>query len=569
MVAVRVSASPSVVQRAAGAPAIARLVSAGFHPLLARIYAGRGVEDATDLDDAFARLHGLDGLLNLRSMARFLADAIAARARLLIVADYDADGATACAVGVRALRAFGADVGYLVPNRFEYGYGLTPEIVRLAWQRCRPDVLITVDHGIASIEGVAEANRLGMRVLVTDHHLPGESLPEAWCIVNPNQAGCAFQSKHLAGVGVIFYAMLALRAELRTRGVLEREPSMAALLDLVALGTVADVVKLDANNRVLVQQGLKRVRAGRMQPGIAALFQSAGRDPARACAYDLAFVLGPRLNAAGRLADMAIGIECLVTDDTARAVELARTLDALNRERREIEARMQEEALERLEADPGESYTISVFDADWHQGVIGIVASRLKERFHRPVLAFARGDAGELKASGRSIAALHLRDALDLVSKRHPGLLLRFGGHAAAAGLALRETNFAHFRDAFEATARSLLSASDLELQIETDGSLDAYELTFDLARALSDGVWGQGFPEPRFFDTFDVVEQRIVGGEHLKARLRRAGRAFEAMLFGAIDPLPERIEAVYRVGLNEFNGSYALQLTLHHWRPA
>jgi single-stranded-DNA-specific exonuclease len=368
---------------------------------------------------------------------------------------------------------------------------------------------------------------------------------------------------------VIFYAMLALRAELRTRGVLEREPSMAALLDLVALGTVADVVKLDANNRVLVQQGLKRVRAGRMQPGIAALFQSAGRDPARACAYDLAFVLGPRLNAAGRLADMAIGIECLVTDDTARAVELARTLDALNRERREIEARMQEEALERLEADPGESYTISVFDADWHQGVIGIVASRLKERFHRPVLAFARGDAGELKASGRSIAALHLRDALDLVSKRHPGLLLRFGGHAAAAGLALRETNFAHFRDAFEATARSLLSASDLELQIETDGSLDAYELTFDLARALSDGVWGQGFPEPRFFDTFDVVEQRIVGGEHLKARLRRAGRAFEAMLFGAIDPLPERIEAVYRVGLNEFNGSYALQLTLHHWRPA
>jgi single-stranded-DNA-specific exonuclease len=548
--------------------AFARLLSAGFHPLLARIYAGRGVEDAADLDDAFGRLHGLDGMLNLRPMARLLADAIAAHARLLIIADYDADGATACAVGIRALRAFGADVSYLVPNRFEYGYGLTPEIVRLAWERHRPDVLITVDHGISSIEGVAEANRHGMRVLVTDHHLPADSLPQAWCIVNPNQTGCTFQSKHLAGVGVIFYVMLALRAELRTRGVLEREPAMAGLLDLVALGTVADVVRLDANNRVLVQQGLKRMRAGRMQAGVAALFQTAGRDPTRASAYDLGFVLGPRLNAAGRLADMAIGIECLVTDDAGRAAELARALDALNRERREIEARMQEEALAGLDADPGESYTLSVFDPEWHQGVIGIVASRLKERFHRPVVAFARGSAGELKASGRSIAALHLRDALDLVSKRHPGLLLRFGGHAAAAGLTVRETHFPEFRDAFEATARSLLTAGDLELQIETDGSLDTNELTFDLARALSDGVWGQGFPEPRFFDSFDVVEQRIVGGEHLKARLSRAGRAFEAILFGTTGPLPERIEAVYRVGLNEFNGTYALQLTLHHWRP-
>jgi single-stranded-DNA-specific exonuclease len=425
-----------------------------------------------------------------------------------------------------------------------------------------------VDHGIASIDGVAEANRLGMRVLVTDHHLPAESLPDAWCIVNPNQAGCAFESKHLAGVGVIFYVMLALRAELRTRGVLEREPSMAALLDLVALGTVADVVRLDGNNRVLVQQGLKRVRAGRMQPGVAALFQSAGRDPARACAYDLAFVLGPRLNAAGRLADMALGIECLVTEDAARAAALARELDALNRERREIEARMQEEALALLDTDPGESYTLTVFEPDWHQGVIGIVASRLKERFHRPVIAFARGNAGELKGSGRSIAALHLRDTLDLVSKRHPGLLLRFGGHAAAAGLTLRETDLSVFRNAFEDTVRSLLSVADLEFQLETDGSLETSELTFDLARALSDGVWGQGFPEPRFFDAFEVLEQRIVGGEHLKMQLRRAGRAYEAMLFGATEALPERIEAVYRVGVNEFNGTYGLQLTLHHWRP-
>jgi single-stranded-DNA-specific exonuclease len=407
-----------------------------------------------------------------------------------------------------------------------------------------------------------------MRVLITDHHLPGDTLPDAWCIVNPNQAGCTFPSKHLAGVGVMFYLMLALRAELRRRKAFEREPALAGLLDLVALGTVADVVRLDANNRVLVQQGLKRVRAGRMQPGIAALFAAAGRDPARACAYDFGFVLGPRLNAAGRLTDMALGIECLVTDDAARAGEIARELDALNRERREIEAQMQEAALASIGEDAGDTCALTLFDAEWHQGVIGIVASRLKERFHRPVIAFARGNDGEIKGSGRSIPGLHLRDALDIITKRRPGLVLKFGGHAAAAGLTLRESDFAVFAAAFEETVRSLVTAADLERQLETDGSLDIRELTFDSARAIGACVWGQGFPEPRFFDAFDVVNQRLVGGKHLKLKLARAGRGYDGMLFGEAEPLPSRIEAVYRVEVNEFNGSAGLQLTLHHWRP-
>ncbi len=560
---------PLIVERAVPADIVARLTQAGCRPLLARIYAARGVTDAAELDDAFTRLHPLEAMLNLKHMAGLLADAITARSRLVIVADYDADGATACAVGMRALRAFGAEVRYLVPNRFDYGYGLTPEIVRLAYDKERPDVLITVDNGIASIEGVAEANRLGMRVLVTDHHLPGACLPAAWCIVNPNQPGCAFPSKHLAGVGVMFYLMLALRAELRARNALAREPAMAPLLDLVALGTVADVVRLDANNRVLVQQGVKRIRAGRMQPGIAALFAAAGRDPARAGAYDLGFVLGPRLNAAGRLTDMALGIECLVTEDAQRAREIAGQLDALNRERREIEAHMQESALATIGDDAGDAYALTLFDPGWHQGVVGIVASRLKERFHRPVIAFARGNGGEIKGSGRSIAGLHLRDALDLVTKCHPGLVLRFGGHAAAAGLTLRETDFGPFRAAFEDTVRSLVTAADLERQVETDGSLDLNDANFECASAIGQCVWGQGFPEPRFCDGFAVIEQRVVGGRHLRLKLERAGRAFEAMLFGASDPLPQRIDAVYRLDVNEFNGARTLQLTLEHWREA
>ena len=559
--------APLITCRSAAPEAIACLVHAGCDPLLARIYAARGVAAPEELDDAFDRLHGLDEMLNLREMARLLADAISARARLLIVADYDADGATACAVGIRALRAFGAEAAYLVPNRFEFGYGLTPELARLAHERYRPDVLITVDNGIASIDGVMEANRLGMRVLITDHHLPGDSLPAAWCIVNPNQPECPFPSKHLAGVGVMFYLMLALRAELRSRGALEREAPMSGLLDLVALGTVADVVRLDANNRVLVQQGLKRIRAGRMQPGIAALFEAAGRDPRRASAYDLGFVLGPRLNAAGRLSDMALGIECLVTNDVERASSIAQALHALNRERREIEAQMQESALAALRDDPGDAFTLSLFDREWHQGVIGIIASRLKERFHRPAIAFARGQDGEIKGSGRSISALHLRDALDLVTRRYPGLVLKFGGHAAAAGLSLRECDFELFKAAFEETVRALLTKADLNREIETDGSLDVQELTFRSARAVAGAVWGQGFPEPQFFDAFEVLDQRTVGGQHLKVRLGRAGRVYDGMLFGAAEPLTRHIDAVYRIDVNEFNGTLGLQLTLQHWR--
>jgi single-stranded-DNA-specific exonuclease len=589
---------PTATTRSLAAATVSALTLSGMHPLLARVYAARGIVNEQQLATDFERLHAPGTMLHLSRMAALLADAIAAQKKLLIVADYDADGATACAVGVRALRAMctsGATIDYLVPNRFEYGYGLTPEIVQLAAREKQPDVIITVDNGIASVEGVAEANRLGIKVLVTDHHLPGDTLPDAWCIINPNQHGCAFPSKHLAGVGVMFYLMLALRAELRQRGVFKSRmkdeggrrktsggsssfilhpssfdsegPNLAQLLDLVALGTVADVVRLDENNRILVHQGLRRIRAGRAQPGVAALLRAAGRDAARAGTHDLGFAVGPRLNAAGRLTDMSLGIECLITDDAARAQEIARELDALNRERRVIEAGMQDTALAAIEqsAEAG-GYTLSLFDAQWHQGVIGIVASRLKDRFHRPAVAFARGNGGEIKGSGRSIRGLHLRDALDLVSKRAPGLILRFGGHAAAAGLTLREGDFARFRSLFEDVVRTLLSPADLERQIETDGSLPVEHATLEAAHALREGIWGQGFPEPCFLDPFEIVEQRVVGERHLKLRLRRDGHIFDGILFGHNEPLPAAIRAVYRFSINEYNGVTSTQLMLDHW---
>ncbi|MBM3340497.1 MAG: single-stranded-DNA-specific exonuclease RecJ [Betaproteobacteria bacterium] len=562
----------TITQRLIDASAAAALSAQGVHPLLARVYAARGIANPAQLDTTLARLHAPQAMLNLERMAALIADAIAAREKLLIIADYDADGATACAVGLRAMRAMGATIDYLVPNRFEYGYGLTPQIVQLAAREIAPAVIITVDNGIASVEGVAEANRLGIKVLITDHHLPGEALPDAWCIINPNQRGCGFPSKHLAGVGVMFYLMMALRAELRQRHNTSRltphaSPNLATLLDLVALGTVADVVRLDDNNRILVQQGLQRIRAGRAQPGISALLRVAGRDPARAGTYDLGFAAGPRLNAAGRLTDMSLGIECLITDDAARAQAIAHELDALNRERRAIEADMQETALAALEQSADASgYTLSLYDDQWHQGVIGIVASRLKDKFHRPAVAFARGNDGEIKGSGRSIRGLHLRDALDLVSKRAPGLILRFGGHAAAAGLTLREPDFARFRDAFEAVVRTLLRPADLEREIETDGSLPLEHATLEAAHALRGGIWGQGFPEPGFTDTFEVAQQRVVGERHLKLRLRREGCVFDGILFGHCNPLPARIRAVYRFSANEYNGVSSTQLVLDHW---
>ncbi|MDO8437487.1 MAG: single-stranded-DNA-specific exonuclease RecJ [Nitrosomonadaceae bacterium] len=567
---------PNIIVRNYSPHAFEMLIQHGLHPVLARVYAARGIGKPDQLEAELSQLIPFERLKNISMMAVFLADAIAAGKRLLIVADYDSDGATACAVGMRALRKFGAIVDYLVPNRFEYGYGLTPEIVRLAATSTqRPDILITVDNGIASVEGVAEANRLGMQVLVTDHHLPGDELPDAIAIVNPNQLGCDFPSKNLAGVGVMFYLMLALRAELRARGAFGlsgKEPNLASLLDLVALGTVADVVKLDDNNRILVQQGLQRIRAGRGCAGINALLQVARRDFRKTFTYELGFMLGPRLNAAGRLDDMTVGIECLITDDESRAAQMALQLDALNRQRREIEADMQDKALAALDSmKPEDGYSLSLFDPSWHQGVIGILASRMKDKFHRPVIAFAPGNDGEIKGSGRSIPGFHLRDALDLVSKRHPALLLKFGGHAAAAGLTLCASDFEKFRDAFEQAAQTLLTPTDLTRIIETDGDLGESEMNLELAQYLMKQVWGQGFPQPAFNARFRVEHQRVVGEKHLKLKLRKQGSgepgsAHDAMLFFHNDPLPEVIDAVYRLQVNEYNGNTTLQLVLDHW---
>ena len=560
--------TPRIINRPVSLPVQDRLVREGIHPVLARVLAARGVRARIDLDDAMAGLLPPDSMLGIDRAAALLADAVAARKRLLIVADYDCDGATACAVGVRAMRAFGANCSWLVPNRFRTGYGLSPEVVALA-APLKPDMIITVDNGIASVEGVEAARALGIEVVVTDHHLPGDALPRASAIVDPNQPGCGFASKHLAGVGVMFYVMLALRAELRKRGAFAQreEPNLAGLLDLVALGTVADVVPLDRNNRILVAQGLKRIRGGRMQPGIRALLAVAGREGSRASSFDLGFMVGPRLNAAGRLDDMALGIECLITDDYARALTIARMLDDLNRERRSIEAEMQLQAEAVLESlAVGDSSSISLFDPAWHQGVIGILAGRLKDRHHRPVIAFAPGDPGELKGSGRSIRALHLRDALDRVAKRAPGLILRFGGHAAAAGLTLRSGDFARFSELFEQVAGELVPPEALSRTIETDGSLESAYLNLDLARLIESQIWGQGFPQPVFCDDFEVMNQRVVGERHLKLRLARGGRVLEAMRFNALEPLPGGVRAAYRLQVNEFNGAQNLQLVIEHW---
>ena len=558
---------PEIREREVDEAACARLVASGVAPRMARIYASRGLAELGELATALAGLAAPDRLNNVADAARLLADAIGRRERLLIVADYDADGATACAVGVKALRAMGATVDYLVPNRFEHAYGLSPEIVREAAKRS-PQLLITVDNGIASHEGVAEANRLGMRVLVTDHHLPAATLPDAACIVNPNQGGCGFPSKHLAGVGVIFYVMLALRAELRRRGAFGSGsgPNLAEVLDLVALGTVADVVRLDANNRILVSQGLARIRAGRSCAGIAALLEVAGRDARRVTAYDLGFAAGPRLNAAGRLDDMSLGIACLLCEDAAQAMALASQLDRLNRERREIEVEMQASALAIVgEVPERDDYTLVLHSDAWHAGVVGLLASRLKDRFNRPAFAFASDGAENLKGSGRSIAALHLRDALDLVDKRNPGMLVRFGGHAAAAGATLRRSRLDEFRAAFEAVARELLTATDLQQCIDTDGELAADELTCELAETLRAQVWGQGFPEPRFAGRFRVESQKVVGERHLRLGLSCGGRRLSAIRFGSAEALPDEIHAVYRLDVNEFQGASSLQLVIEH----
>lgn len=542
----------------------------GLHPVLARLYAARGVTCPEDIETALARLVPPASLKGCEGAAVLLADALAARKRMLVVADYDCDGATACAVAVRGLRMLGASIDYLVPNRFEYGYGLTPEIVKLAAAR-RPELLITVDNGIASVDGVAAANALGIDVLVTDHHLPGATLPAARAIVNPNQPGCEFPSKHIAGVGVMFYVLLALRAELRRRGAFDDtrpEPRLDGLLDLVALGTVADVVRLDGNNRVLVAQGLQRIRKGRMQPGIAALFRAAAREARSASAFDLGFGLGPRLNAAGRLSDMSLGIECLTTDDVGRAWELAQQLDTMNRERREIEAGMQQQALADLaQVDPAEAATITLFNPKWHQGVIGIVAGRLKEKFHRPSFTFAHADesGARVKGSGRSIPGFHLRDALDLVSKREPDLLVTFGGHAMAAGVTLETDKVPRFAAAFEAVAREWLSEEALSRVLETDGDLEDAYFTPQFVELLDGAVWGQGFPAPLFSGEFEVASQALVKDKHLKLQLARGRQRFGAIWFNHTEPLPARATVAYRLASDTWNGVTRVQLIVEH----
>ncbi len=485
-------------------PAVARRLAAGGLPApLARALAARGVTTDADLRLTLEGMTAPSALAHVGDAATLLADAIEADARILIVADYDCDGATACAVGLRGLRMLAAgtqaSIDYLVPNRFEYGYGLTPEIVDLAAQRA-PDLLITVDNGIASVEGVARANELGIEVLITDHHLPGAVLPAAACIVNPNQPGCGFPSKHLAGVGVMFYVLLALRAELRARGRFDAasQPRLDTLLDLVALGTVADVVRLDHNNRVLVTQGLQRIRTGRLHPGIAALFQVAGRDARAARASDLGFAIGPRINAAGRLTDMTVGIDCLTTDSFERAMDLARQLDDLNRERREIEGDMQLDALAALDlAEVAKQRTICLFDETWHQGVVGLVASRIKEKFHRPTIAFARAGEAELRGSGRSIEGVHLRDTLDIVTKVDPAMIKRFGGHAMAAGLTLATEHYERFVSAFEQATRASCDQFDLRTHHCHRRRTRTGRVLSRAGRGLRAARLGPGLPRP------------------------------------------------------------------------
>ena len=577
------------------------LEQAGVHPLLARLYAARGITSAEQLDDSLAKLIAPTELKGATDAARLLADAIAQRQRIVVVADYDCDGATACAVALRGLALLGAGadtLGYVVPDRKVHGYGLTPAIVDLALAQ-RPQLLVTVDNGIASLEGVAHAKACGLAVLVTDHHLPAVVdgavvLPAADVIVNPNQPACGFASKALAGVGVMFYVLLATRAELRARGAFEERPAASAgppqagdapprgaaaqqhgggheprldsLLDLVALGTVADVVKLDANNRRLVAQGLKRIRAGRMQPGIAALFVAAGRDPARASGFDFGFALGPRLNAAGRMENMTLGIECLLSDDVARCTELAQQLDTINGERREVEAGMREQAeamVELLMPEGEPPPAVAIYDRGFHEGVVGIVASRLKDRLHRPSFVFARGQDGLLKGSGRSIAGFHLRDALDLISKRHPGVLRKFGGHAMAAGATLAEEDFGTFEQALARVANEWLDAATLARTVATDGPLDAQWFAPATVHALEREVWGQAFDAPVFFDEVEVVSQKLVGEKHLKLTLRHGGNLREAIWFGHAEPVAERVRLAYRLSVDSYRGVDRVQMVV------
>ncbi len=534
------------------------------HPVLARVYAARGITSPEQIEDRLEHLEHWKSLGGIKEAAELLKVAIEQSQKIVVIGDFDADGATASALAVRTLKQFGAEVDFLVPNRFEYGYGLTTAIVEQACERFAPALIMTVDNGVSSHEGVAAARARGIRVIITDHHLAGATLPDADVIVNPNLPGDTFPSKSLAGVGVVFYLMLALRQ------VMASDIALAEVLDLVALGTVADVVPLDRNNRILVAQGLRRIRAGRCRPGITALLREAGRNPSDVTAADLAFAVAPRLNAAGRLEDMTIGIDCLMSDDPDTAQRLAGSLSAINQERREIEQAMQADAMRVVDRLPDSQGPVGVclFDPAWHQGVVGIVASRVKDRLHRPVIAFARSGDGEIKGSARSIGGFHVRDALDTVAARYPALLQKFGGHAMAAGLSLREQDYERFAAAFDEVARERLDDAALEQHILTDGELPAAELELVLAEAIrAGGPWGHGFPEPLFDGEFNIVERRVLQTRHLKMRVQPLGsdRVFDAIAFGAdpsmLENTPDQARLVYKLDVNAWQGNRHLQL--------
>lgn len=563
-----------------------------IHPVLKRIYATRGIKTADDLGYSLKKLLPYKDLANIQESVLLLAEAIEKDKRILIVADFDADGATGCVVAMQGLRQMGArDVVYVVPNRFEFGYGLSPKIVDVA-VKMQPDLLVTVDNGMSSIEGVQHARDKGIDVLITDHHLPGKQLPNANVIVNPNQAGDNFPSKMLAGVGVMFYILIALRAYFREQNWFLKQkltdPNLAKLLDLVALGTVADVVVMDRNNRVLVSQGLARIRAGNCRPGIKALLLLANRKLEKVTAQDIGFAVGPRLNAAGRLSDMSLGIECLMSDDAMQAMNMAVKLDGLNKERRNMQNEMQEQALQDIaELDLDEiamPFGICLFHENWHQGVVGILASKIKDKLHRPVIAFAKDKDGRLKGSARSISCVHIRDVLDTIAGQNPDLIDKFGGHAMAAGLSLKEKDFEMFAQVFDQTLKRFVLEEDLNGSLYSDGELDAQEITLELAYDLRQaGPWGQGFPEPQFDGEFELVKSRIVGEKHLKLQLRAQANSkrvnskeqdkiIDAIAFNVTDAAwrgkPERVHTVYRLDINEYQGRCQLQLLIENIEP-
>lgn len=546
-------------------PIAQNLVDEGFSPALARVLAARGIETCQDLKGDWKGMLPPNTLMGTNAAATILADAIETHKKIMVVADFDCDGATACAVAVRGLRSMGAEVDYLVPDRFVYGYGLTPAIVDLAHEK-KPKLIVTVDNGIASIEGVKRARELGIGVIITDHHLPGKELPDADCIVNPNAPHCDFPSKNLAGVGVMFYVLLALRAEMRKRGHFDAQtqPRLDRLVDLVALGTVADVVKLDHNNRIFVQQGLAKIRTGRTHPGIKALFEVAGRSSVCAKVKDFGFVIAPRINAAGRLDLMTAGIECLISDDEKVAHDYAQKLENFNRERRELEQDMQWDAALLLnQIDVSKRHTLTLFEPTWHQGIVGLVASRIKDSKHRPTIAFADAGEGELKGSGRSIEGVHLRDMLDIVTKRAPGLIKKFGGHAMAAGLTIDATRLEEFNDVFEQVVTEMTDQEAFERVVYVDGPLAPHEINLDLIENINEQIWGQGFLPPLFANEFKVINQTLLKGGHLKLLLEMDGVRYTGIFFRRAAEIPSRARLAYRPEINEWMGRKSIQLVI------